>query len=197
MTPQQLAVWYLMIADDYLCDAKNCLEIYRELKTKISDIDYNQLIVKEKLEENREKIEKNCEQCLAVLEKAVKLDPNPQFEDQNGAIQDQSSIKSDCYFCLGGLHFNQENYSKAIEYYKNSYEADPNQVSIYNIAMATMNLPVEGGGVFGGKKKQVAQEAKREQEIQWLKKTIKFAPFSELGRKSGRILMENYKKTTR
>lgn len=58
--------------------------------------------------------------------------------------------------------------------------------------MATINLPAEGGGIFGGKKKQAAMETKREQEIDLLKKTIKFAPFSELGVRSGRQLMEDY-----
>jgi hypothetical protein len=51
---------------------------------------------------------------------------------------------------------------------------------------------VEGGGMFGGKKKQAAVETKREQEISLLKKTIEFAPFSELGIKSGRMLIDKY-----
>jgi hypothetical protein len=58
--------------------------------------------------------------------------------------------------------------------------------------MATINLPVEGGGLFGGKKKQAAEQTKREQEIDLLKKTIKFAPFSDLGIKSARMLIEDY-----
>jgi hypothetical protein len=58
--------------------------------------------------------------------------------------------------------------------------------------MATINLPVEGGGLFGGKKTEAAKETKREQEIDLLKKTVKFAPFSELGIKCARRLMENY-----
>jgi hypothetical protein len=46
--------------------------------------------------------------------------------------------------------------------------------------------------MFGGKKKQAAVETKREQEISLLKKTIEFAPFSELGIKSGRMLIDKY-----
>ena len=63
-----------------------------------------------------------------------------------------------------------------------------------------INLPTEGGksgliGLFSSKKREIVQtanETKREQEIDLLMKTIKFAPFSELGIKSAKRLMKNY-----
>lgn len=192
MTKEQRSVWYLMIAYNYLLESNEYLKFDRELSEKIGDPNYSKSAIEIKMTEFKEKAEKNCNKCLTVLDKSVALSPDAQFEDPNGYIQSISSIKSHCYFNLGNIYFRRRNFEKAIEYYQASFDSDPNQVSIYNIAMATINLPVEGGGLFGGKKKQLAEEAKREQEIELLKKTIKFAPFSKLGIKSARMLMEDY-----
>jgi len=193
MSPEQLAVWYLMIAHDHLLDSEISLNHDAELSEKLGNQNYDQVNLKLRINEYRDKVESYCEKCQKILEKVKALSPAAQFEDEKGFIHSISSIKSDCYFNLGSLQFRQNNWAKAIEYYQSSYEADPNQVAIYNIAMATMNLPAEGGGLFGGAKKQAALETKREQEIELLKKTIRFAPFSELGIKSGRILINKYK----
>lgn len=195
MSTDQKAVWYLMIAYDHLIESIEYLKLDREYLEKLGDENYNQAVVESKMQDFKNKAENNCEKCLNILEKTTSLSQDAQFENDKGFIIGIPSIKSDSYFNLGSIYFRQENYEKAIEYYQTSYDSDPNQVSIYNIAMATINLPVEGGGMFGRNKKQAATETKREQEIDLLKKTIKFAPFSELGIKSGRMLMEDYKIT--
>ena len=181
MTREQKSVWYLMIAHDHLLESDEYLKLEREFSEKLGDQNYSQPAIESKIAELKSKAEKCCSKCLTILDKSVALSPNAQFEDAKGYIQSISSITSDCYFNLGSISFRRQNFEQAIEYYQKSYDSEPNQVSIYNIAMATINLPVEGGGLFGGKKKQLAQEAKRAQEIELLKKTIKFAPFSELG----------------
>jgi len=195
MTNEQKSVWYLMIAHDHLLESDEYLNLDKEFSGKLGDQNYSQPAVESKMTEFKNKAENNCKKCLNILEKSVALSPEAQFEDAKGYIQSIPSIKSDCYFNLGSIYFRRRDFEKAIEYYQKSYDSDPNQVSIYNIAMATINLPVEGGGLFGGKKKEAAKETKREQEIDLLKKTIKFAPFSELGIKSARMLMEDYSLT--
>ena len=192
MSQEQKAVWYLMISHDHLRDANRYLGSYRESKEHEGDESYNQTSVRNNMVSFQKYVETNCEKCLNILEKSESLFPDAQFKGENGVIQNISSIKSECFFTMGSLHFNQDNFSKAIDYYRQSYDSDPNQVSIYNIAMATRNLPVEGGGIFSGKKKQAAIETKKEQEIDWLKKTIKIAPFSSIGVKSGRLLINDY-----
>ena len=195
MSTNQKAVWYLMIAYDHLIESDEYLKLDREFAGKLGDENYNQVAVESKMRDFKSKAESNCKKCLNILEKATSLSPDAQFENDNSFILGIPSIKSDAYFNLGSIYFRQKNYEKAIKYFQISYDSDLNQVSIYNIAMATINLSAEGGGMFGGKKKRAAMETKRDQEIDLLKKTIEFAPFSELGIKSGRMLMEDYKIT--
>jgi tetratricopeptide (TPR) repeat protein len=190
MSTDQKAVWYLLIAQDHIHESDEYLELDRDLTEKLGDSD--QSTIASQTLEYKSEVEKNCSKCLTVLNMTEELSPEVQFENDDGFVLNIPAIKSNAYFNLGTVYFRKEDYAKAIEYYQKSYDADPNQVSIYNIAMATINLPAEGGGLFGGKKKQVAQEAKQEQEAELLKKTIKFAPFTELGIKSGRMLMEQY-----
>lgn len=192
MNDDQFAVWYLMMAYDHLIDAEAYLKSYEETKEKLGDQTYNQVKIQELINNNMTKIEYNCEKCFSILEIAMKHNPKAQLRDKDDAIQDIPSIKSNCYFLLGNYYFEKEHYDHAIANYQQSYEADLNQVSIYNIAMATMNLPVEGGGFFGGKKKEAAMQAKKEQEIDLLQKVIKFSPFSRLGIQSGRRLIHEY-----
>jgi len=192
MTKEQKSVWYLMIAYDYLLESDKYLKLHKELSEELKNSNYDRSELSLKTGEFSGKIKENCRRCLAILDSSEAILPGAQFEDVEGCIQTISSIRSNCYFNLGSIYFRQKDFEKAIEYYKASYDSDPNQVSIYNIAIATINLPVEGGGLFGGKKKKAAQETKREQEVELLKKTVKFAPFSDLGIKTARLLIEYY-----
>jgi len=186
MEAEQKAVWYLKIAFDCLQDAQNTYVYHEKERTFIHDIK------NEEVKGAKNSIVTNCNRCFTMVDKAIQFAPNPQFQDSDNRIQDTASIKSACYFLLGQLHFDLKDYGEAIKYYQNSYDADPNQVSIYNIAMATIQLPVEGTSLFGGKKNEIAKENKRQQEIDLLVKTIKFLPFSDIAIKSGRILIEKY-----
>jgi tetratricopeptide (TPR) repeat protein len=192
LTNEQLSVWYLMIAFSDLAELKKTQELYKDLNSKKGDMNYNQQVIITEINKCNSSAEYYCEKCLKAVEKALSLDPNPCFNDSQDAVQDSASIKSEAFFNLGYFYFDQGKYDLAIKNFEASYDADPNQVSIYNIAMATINLPVEGGGMFGGKKKEEAKALKLQQEIELLKKTILFSPFSELGVRSGRILLENY-----
>jgi len=55
-----------------------------------------------------------------------------------------------------------------------------------------MKLPVEGKSFFSSKKSDQALENKKQKEMDLLKLTIKFSPFSALGIISGQRLKENY-----
>lgn len=183
MNNEQYATWKLIIAYDHLLEMKIFLDRLKEFPS--TDFQFA-------IKEGRN-FKKNI---LDILEEIEALDPNVQFQDKDGIIQSCSSIRSLCCFYLGSLCFDNKDYKTATEYFQSSYEAEPNQESIYNIAMATINLPAEsGGGLFKGKKRAAAEEVKREQEIDLLYKTIKFAPFSHTGIKSGRMLFEKYKLT--
>ncbi len=195
MSTDQKAVWYLMVAYDYLLESERFAKLENEFSEKLGDENYNQAAIQSKIHEFKKKAESNCRKCLSILKKTASISDEAQFENNKGFVISIPSLKSDAYFNLGTIYFRQKRFDKAIEYFQASYDSDPNQVSIYNIAMATINLPVEGGGIFGGKKKEAALKTKRDQEVELLKKTIKYAPFSTLGIRSGRILMEDYKIT--
>ena len=192
MTNDQKAVWYLMIAHDYLLESDEYLKLDKDLSKKLGDESYNQAAVESNVQGYRGSSKTYSNRCLNVLKMSTDLSPEAQFENENGFISSAPSIKSSAYFNLGSVSFRSKEYQKAIEYYQKSYDSDPNQVSIFNIAMATINLPAEGGGMFSGKKTQAAKETKKEQEIDLLKKTIVFAPFSGTGRESAKILLEDY-----
>jgi tetratricopeptide (TPR) repeat protein len=192
MSKEQKAVWYLVVAYSYLAESGECIENCDELSGRLGDSNYNQAAIESKLRELRARANSACHKCLQLIEKAASLSPEAQFKDDRSSVHSISSLRSDSYFNLASICFNEGDYGKAIEHYQASYDADPNQVSIYNIVMATRNLPAEGGGLFGGKKKQTALETKRDQEIALLNRTIQFAPFSKLGVKSATKLMENY-----
>lgn len=192
MNNEQLAVWYLMIAYSDLNELKGVREIYKDLQGKRGDMNYNQQSIITEINKCSTSVEYYSKRCLEAISKSLTYDQNPSFTDDQNAVQDSASIKSEVLFELGCYYFEQNKFDLAIKNYEASFEADPNQVSIYNIAMATINLPVEGGGIFGGKKKDEAKALKQQQEIDLLKKTVVFSPFSELGIKSGRILIENY-----
>lgn len=192
MDDQQKAIWYLMIADDFFNIASNSLKYYEELKSKVGDERYNTYTVEKQMRANENSVKSNCKECISFLDRVRKLFPEAQFKDSDGMVLSSSTVESQCHFKLGSLYFENEDYENAITYFQKSFDADPNQVSIYNIAMATINLPVESGGMFGGKKRQGELQVKREQELILLKKTVKFAPFSELGRKSARTLIKKY-----
>ncbi len=192
MNDEQKSIWYLMLAYDHLKDSNNNLSYYKELNDKVGNQDYDQYKLEQRIKRYNIIVEHDCQKCLSMLEISSMLNKNAQFVDNKEFIYNISSIKSDCYFNLGSLNFKKELYSEAIKYYQKSYDADPNQVSIYNIAMATNNMKVESGGIFGGKKKEIEEKLKSEQVVELLKKTISFAPFSPIGRKSGIMLINDY-----
>jgi tetratricopeptide (TPR) repeat protein len=134
----------------------------------------------------------DCNNCLKFIEESIKINPKAQFKDVNEAVQDSSSLKSLCYYELGYIEYKSTDFAKALDYFQNSFNSDPNQISIFQIALATIKLPAEGGGFFGGKKTEEAKANKKIQEIDLLKKTIQFSPFSFLGIKSASLLYENY-----
>jgi len=193
MTEKQKAIWYLMISYNYLHKSEENRKSVGELSQYLGNQNYNQVEIESKIRNFKKKSEDNCFSCLNILEKVSAISEDVQFEDTNGFIQSVPSIKSDCYFELGSIYFDKKEYEKAIEYYNQSYDADPNQVSIYNIAMATSNQSVGEDGLFKKKKREEGEKIKEESVIELLKKTIKYSPYSSIGIKSGIMLMDRYK----
>lgn len=194
LTTEQLSVWYLMISYEYLKTAKETNDQVYEFMNSKGNPPYRDENLNSHFSKLKSNIILNCNNCLKFVEEALKLNPAPQFKDEDDATQDSKSVKSLCYYELGSIEFRSSNYSKAIDYFQNSFSSDPNQISIFQLALSTMKLPVEGGGgLFNGKKTEEATANKKKQEIELLKKTIQFGPFSPIGIKAASVLFENYK----
>lgn len=193
LSTEQLSVWYLLIANNYLLTAKEYQKLITELIESKGYPPYKEDYVTIKFGNIKNNIISNCNHCLKFIEESLKHNEKPQFKDEDDAVQDVNSIKSLCYYELGDIEFTSTNYSKALNYFQNSFKSDPNQISIFQIALSTIKLPLEGGGLFSGKKTEEARINKHNQEIELLKKTIQFGPNSLLGIKSASILYEDYK----
>jgi len=194
MSSEQKAVWYLMIAYSYFLKSDENLSLHRELLNKVGNENYNQDALRSEMIDAINTAKEDCVKSLDIIKNNVEsLSINAQFKDDDDIVVDISSLKSRSYFNIGAVYFRKDIFERAIKNFQSSFDYDPNQVSIYNIAMATINLEVEGGGIFSSsKKKQAAAKTKQDQEIELLKKTIQFAPFSELGIKCGKLLLEKY-----
>lgn len=188
-------VWLLKVANSYIDESDNYLKLITELLDEYGEAARTLELTKAKFELFKNRAGDRCNKALQLLKQLVSMSPDAQYESDDGAVHTINTIKSTAYFNIGLLHYKLKTYGKAIEYFQGSFDIDPNQVSIYNIAMATINLPIEGaGGLFGKKQnKEIAQTNKRDQEIELLKKTIKFYPFSRLAIDSGKMLINKYK----
>jgi len=194
MTAEQLSVWYLMISYEYLKTAKAISDQVHELINSKGNPPYRDENANSFFANLKNKVIFNCNNCLKFIEEALKLNPNPQFKDEDDATQDSKSVRSLCFYELGSIEYRSMNYSKAIDHFQNSFNSDPNQISIFQLALSTIKLPVEGGGgIFSGKKTEEAIANKKNQEIELLKKTIQFGPFSPIGIQAASVLFENYK----
>jgi tetratricopeptide (TPR) repeat protein len=193
LTRDQLSVWYLMIAFDYLKLAKEASKQVAVLVEEKGFPPYKDSNAANLFDELKEAIEKNSYNALKFVDESLKVNPEAQFNDEDNAMQDSKSLKSACFYELGSIEFNSANYAKAIDFFQHSFNVDPNQISIYHLALSTIKLPVEGGGFFSGKKTDEALSNKKKQEIELLRKTIQFGPFSPLGIKAAALLFENYK----
>jgi tetratricopeptide (TPR) repeat protein len=189
---KKLSIWNLKVAIKFLETARERLD--KLDKSKQEHAHY------EKVSENivslwaglKRKILQDCENCFAMIDEAEKLEANPSFENEDGIIVNSISIRSDCHYLLGSLFFTVNNFEEAVNNFQKSFDLDPNQFSIYKLALSTINLQVEGKSLFSSKKTDQAIENKKQQEINLLKLTIKFSPFSDLGLLSAQILKENY-----
>ncbi|MBK7096879.1 MAG: tetratricopeptide repeat protein [Saprospiraceae bacterium] len=134
----------------------------------------------------------DCKNCYKIINEAEKIESNAGFENEDGINVNSISIRSDCHYLIGSLFFSVNNFEEAVTHFQKSFDLDPNQFSIFKLAQSTINLPVEGKSIFNSKKTDQAKENKRQQEIDLLKLTIKYSPFSELGLLSAKILLEKY-----
>jgi len=193
--PEQVKVkWLMVVAQSYINTSDQHLEEILKLTDEYGEGVYSVESLKIKFNRHKAIAGESCNKCLDILKKIQEQSPDAQYEDDENVVYNINSIKSSAYFNIGLLYSYQKIYGKAIEYFQTSFDSDPNQVSIYNIAISTIRLPLEGaGGIFSGKeKKEIAMRNKRQQEIDLLKKTIKFYPFSQLAIKCGKRLIDKY-----
>lgn len=187
MPEDQKAVWLMMIAHKYLERSDHWVEEFLEFRNNPPDNSEWPMNI-------RNNVIDYCNKCITYIGKSSNISSKVQFKDSDDVVHSAQSLLSNAYFNLGRIFSLKPDYPKCIKYYQQSYDADPNQVSIYNIAISTIALPAEdGGGFFGkAKRKETATETKKQQEIDLLKKVILFSPFSDLGIETGMMLMGSY-----
>jgi tetratricopeptide (TPR) repeat protein len=189
---KKLSVFHLMVGLKYLANAKERLDKFEKAK--------NEYRAQGKMPENvalywdgqKFTFFNECINCLKMLDEAEKLDEKPGFINEEEINITSISIRSDCFFYLGNMYFESNNYIEAVNNFQKSFDLDPNQYSIYKLALSTINLPVEGKSVFNSKKTTEAVENKKHLEIDLLKQAIKFSPLSNLGLLSAQILKDRY-----
>jgi tetratricopeptide (TPR) repeat protein len=192
LNDEKLSLWYLQLAIKYLKDAQERLNILVESRAEIKSYEKVQEHVIQYWEKLKNLIKSNCQNCFLMLDEAEKLDQNPGFEDEDNISINLTTVKSKCHYVLGSFFYNVNQFEEAVNNFQNSFDLDPNQFTIFQLALSTIKLPVEGTSVFSSKKTSQAIENKKQQEIDLLLKTIKFSPFSDLGLKSAQILNDNY-----
>ena len=67
MSEEQKAVWYLMIAYNHLNEAREYLEIHRDLSVKLGDESYDQSAVRSRRQEVCDKAESNCSEVDPIV----------------------------------------------------------------------------------------------------------------------------------
>jgi tetratricopeptide (TPR) repeat protein len=189
---KKLSVWYLKVAVSYLDNAREKLNKLEESRREYVNQDKVPENIANLWGDLRKIIFKDCTNCLVMIDEAEKLDERPAFKNDEGIVINSVSVRSDCHYNLGGLYFSNGSFENAVTNFQKSFDLNPNQFSIYKLALSTRNLPVEGKSVFSSKKTNEAMENKRQQEIQLFKLTIKFSPSSELGLITAQVLKEKY-----
>jgi len=189
---KKLSLWYLKVAIKYLDDA---LERLKKLESSKAEMKPNEKVPEHIIqywERLKTAISLDCNNCFAMLDEAEKLDQNPGFEDEEDISINAITVRSKCLYALASLFYAVNNFEEAVNNFQKSFDLDPNQFTIFQLALSTINLPVEGTSMFSSKKTSQAIENKRQQEIDLMIKTIKFSPFSELGLSAAQILNNKY-----
>jgi len=189
---KKLSLWYLKVAIKYIKDAKERLERLDKSKEENKGNDKVPEHIVHHWERLKNAIVSDCKDCFEMLNEAEKLDQNPGFEDEDNISINSTTVRSDSYYILGSLCYTMKKFDEAVTNFQKSFDLDPNQFTIYHLALSTINLPVEGTSMFSSKKTNQAIENKRQQEIDLLIKTIKYSPFSDLGINAAQILNDKY-----
>lgn len=84
-------------------------------------------------------------------------------------------------------------YEEALETAEKSFLLFPNQLAKYNIAVSKENMKVQTKALAGAKKKQEAEELRRNEIIDAFLESLNMDPYSDLGKDSARRLINIYK----
>lgn len=190
---QQFSLWNLMLANNYLIKAKKKLnKLIEYLNQENTTYDKANATVKLNCDNIRSWVVKYANDSIKLAQLAAGLFDEISYE-QEEILLTPANLISDSFYTIADSYYFTHDYGKAIEWYQQSYDADPNQISIYSLAISTQKLPVEGTSVFSSKKTNQAKENKKEQEMELFKKTIRFSPFTEIALKAAEVLKEDYK----
>ena len=84
-------------------------------------------------------------------------------------------------------------YEEALATAEKSFLLFPNQLAKYNIAISKENIKVQTKALAGAKKKQEAEEVRRNEIINAFLESLRMDPYSDLGKDTARRLINNYK----
>jgi hypothetical protein len=102
-------------------------------------------------------------------------------------------LKAETYTILANYLLFVLKYEEAKEYAEKSYTLFENQEALYAIARCIENIKVQTKALSGAKKKQEAEEEKRQEVISTYLRLVKMDPYSYFGMYAAKRLINLYK----